>query len=353
MKVNILTRHVFFSFTLGIPTVVASPLIASRSLQQAVIANNLPALRYMLANQKLDINKHDDNGKTALHYAAELAYREAVEILLAHNANPKLKSYESKIPFIYAADNAAATGEHAAVAAILLKAMRGIGGRDEQGWPPLNWAVLSGDRELVQQLIAEGASVLDGRRGQTALEVATLMEDTQIQSLLIEASADQLLGKAVWNGDLKTVQLQLAKGANVNYANYYNGSTVLMQAMMTGHLNLDIVQLLLDSKANVNALDNHDQTALFYAAAIRNAEMVKTLLQSGARVDIGRSALVEAAIWRDGSKVTEILLQHGAEYSIHHRIRLFREHGLHRLRKVGKTIKNAKKAVRYRSRPAS
>jgi ankyrin repeat protein len=44
----------------------------------------------------------------------------------------------------------------------------------------------------------------------------------------------------------------------------------------------DVVKLLLERGANIEAMDNHGNTALFSAAALGRTEVVKLLLEKGA-----------------------------------------------------------------------
>src|ERR1051325_11938535 len=80
------------------------------------------------------------------------------------------------------------------------------------------------------------------------------------------------------------VKMLLDAGAGVEAANL-DGETALMLAIKTG--NLRTVQMLINAGANVNTVEKeHNQTPLMYAAAAKKnaGEMVKLLLSKGADV---------------------------------------------------------------------
>ena len=72
---------------------------------------------------------------------------------------------------------------------------------------------------------------------------------------------------------------------------------------------------LLNKGADVNALNQHGETALMHSALKGNSEIVKTLIEQGAKLDIqskeGLTALMLAAD-NDKKEVAEILLKNGA-----------------------------------------
>lgn len=312
--------RIIFALMLCTQTVVVSAASMSRSLQQAVIGSDLLALKRLLAAKTFDIDARDMHGNTALGYAARYARRQMTEILLASGANARLSDNAGKTPFRHAVENAVRTAEHAAVAAILLKAVAGVEGRDAKGWSPLHWAVLSGDRALVQQLITEGASVWAGR-SQSAVEVALLMQDEAMLTFLIEAGGGldaageggpPPLISAAREGRFAVVELLLVRGARVDVVNSL-GDTALTLAAMRGHS--EVVELLLEHGAEVDTVNFYGDNALIGATRQQHAEVVRVLLQHGATVDAAsrrdKTALMLAA--RLGYvEIAELLLEYRA-----------------------------------------
>ena len=94
------------------------------------------------------------------------------------------------------------------------------------------------------------------------------------------------------NGRLEIVKLLIEKGAEVN-AKTKNGLTALVCA--GGTQKHEIIKVLLENKANVDVQNTSKNTALHLAARVGKEETVKLLLAYGADVSIknkrGQTAL--------------------------------------------------------------
>jgi len=96
-----------------------------------------------------------------------------------------------------------------------------------------------------------------------------------------DAAADEKLYRAVGTGTVDEIRKLLASGANPNAPSYRgDGYTPLIEAAFRGRL--DVVRLLIDKKASVNARSRAGWTALMSAAWEGHTEVVKLLLQKGA-----------------------------------------------------------------------
>jgi hypothetical protein len=104
------------------------------------------------------------------------------------------------------------------------------------------------------------------------------------------------LEHAVRNANREMVQLLLASGATVNLKND-SGQTVLM--MLDDDATSDLMWDLINAGAKVNLQDDTGDTALMQAAAANNIEALKTLIDAGAEVNTknkhGRTALMLAS----------------------------------------------------------
>ena len=81
-------------------------------------------------------------------------------------------------------------------------------------------------------------------------------------------------------GDIDSMQMLLAKGADVNLQDN-NGITSLMWAAIYGQKK--IVKVLLKKGADVNAFNHAGETALTWATLVGNSEIVEILKQYGAK----------------------------------------------------------------------
>jgi ankyrin repeat protein len=151
-------------------------------------------------------------------------------------------------------------------------------------------AVERGDRAAALRLIATGADPnAPGPDGTTAIMWAAASDDPELVHALIKAGArvtlqnqfgTSALAEAAIVGSAPVVDSLLKAGADPNVRNP-EGETPLMAAARSGHV--EAATRLLDAGANVNARENWGgQSALMWAAAQRQASMVKLLASRGA-----------------------------------------------------------------------
>ena len=168
---------------------------------------------------------------------------------------------------------------------------------DTDGWTPLTRAAASGDVESMKLLLARGADP----NAVTALNPMTA---------------------AVWYGNLDAVRLLLAKGARVDEKDAY-GFTPLLFAALWDHK--EIAEALLDNGADVNLpaaettiMKRSPGTPLTLAAyaEAQNPALVKLLIARGAKVDFATSAgetAASRALEKGQTPVLAALLAAGAK----------------------------------------
>jgi ankyrin repeat protein len=89
--------------------------------------------------------------------------------------------------------------------------------------------------------------------------------------------------RLIKNGDLAAIRAHVENGGNVNLANRF-GWTPLMLAACEG--NSSIIDYLVAEGANVNAINNADASALAYAALKGQCSAIQSLLWAGASIDV-------------------------------------------------------------------
>ncbi|KAJ6186470.1 hypothetical protein N7519_007771 [Penicillium mononematosum] len=246
------------------------------------------------------------NHRTALQAAAERGQLEAVQTLLAANADVNAPPAE----FLGQTALQAAAGKgHLKVVEALLAAKADVNASlAKGGQTALHMAARGGHLHVLQALLAAeadvNASLAEGR--QTALHMAARGGHLQVVQALLAAEADvnacpaldglTALQVAAAGGHLKVVETLLAAKADVNAEN--GAQTALQAAAGGGHLK--VVQTLLAAKADVNA-ENGAQTALQVAARGGHLKVVQALLAAKADVNAsptifrGETALQSAA----------------------------------------------------------
>jgi ankyrin repeat protein len=154
----------------------------------------------------------------------------------------------------------AASGEH--MEAMRLLAVKGtnVNATGADGATAIMYAAANGDLELVRALIKAGADVkLANQLGTSAITEAAIIGNAPIIAALLKAGADP---------NFKTP----------------NGETPLMAAARSGKI--DAAKALLAAGADINAKETWgEQSALMWAAAQSQAEMVKFLASSGANLN--------------------------------------------------------------------
>jgi ankyrin repeat protein len=161
---------------------------------------------------------------------------------------------------------------------------------DPDGTTALHWAVHNDDVPLAERLIKAGANVnAKNEYGATPMSEAAVAGNVAMLELLLKAGADVESP----NADGQTALMVVARGGRV-----------------------DAARLLLKYKANVNASEKwRGQTALMWAAAQQQPEMVKALVAAGA--DVNARAIVNnwarqvtaepRAIYRPSGGLTPLL----------------------------------------------
>ncbi len=310
----------------------------------AVRDNDLAEIERLLA-AGADINLQDEDGWTALHWAALNRYSNIVTHLLAAGADIDLRNSDG----LTAAQRARKRGHHDIVKIIeqaapsgseLINAVRdndqveverllAAGAlpnmHDENRKTALQWAALYGYPSIVAQLLAAGANAnLQSEYGWTALLSAAIWAPADVSAQLLAAGADvNLQSETGWaalilatdSGRDIVVELLLIAGADVNLQNNY-GWSALMLAAYGGHA--DIVDSLLSAGADVN-LRRTDidirQTAAEWARERGYHDIATTIEQAqparAQDADLD-AALVTAARQSDYAE-TERLLANGAD----------------------------------------
>lgn len=224
----------------------------------------------------------------------------------------------------------------------LLEAGAGANTADARGVPAIAWAALVGDDETIKALLDAGAEVRNkdalghqalslyltggvGRDGQSRTDEAAVGRHEEVVRRLVEAGAgvnlrgshrgavlSSAIGLAPYPAGpeytlfpyyltVASVRFLIAAGADVKAADL-RGYTPLMAAAQKP--SADLIKILLEAgaRASVNAKEGEGQTALMLASERANVEAIKTLLAAGAAVNakdkLGRTALTHGHPYR-------------------------------------------------------
>lgn len=162
-------------------------------------------------------------------------------------------------------------------------------------------AVKLNDAKTVASLLARGLdpNLIEPERGETGLMIALRENSTAVLDVLLQSkqidfevkafNGDNALMIAAFKGNLRAVEGLIERGAEVNKP----GWTPLHYAAFVG--NNDIVKLLLDKSAYIDAESPNKTTPIMMAARAGHILTVKLLLDEGAdatlKNDLGMSAI--------------------------------------------------------------
>jgi len=157
-------------------------------------------------------------------------------------------------------------------------------------------AIKRNQDDEVRSLLKRGVdpNTVDEERGDTGLIIAVREESTNVFNLLLQTrdmkldarsrNGDTALMLAAYKGNMAAVRALLDKGAEPNQT----GWTALHYAAASGHN--DIVQLLLDRYAYIDAESPNQTTPIMMAARGGHILTVKLLLDEGADATLKNGA---------------------------------------------------------------
>lgn len=151
---------------------------------------------------------------------------------------------------------------------------------------PIHKAVLLSNIELLKLLISQDADInVEDFYSKTALRMACESGDLEIVQLLLSEGAKQNSENGFWTalmsasekGNAEIVKLLLANGAEINTMSYKNSYTSLMMAVRNEHV--EVVEILLENNADVYLKTKDGYSALDYLNNPSGNSKIIALLQ--------------------------------------------------------------------------
>jgi ankyrin repeat protein len=285
---------------------VASSVAAERpALVDAAKSHDREAVR-VLVQQKADVNAAEGDGTTALHWASYHDDVEMADLLIRARANVDVANDLGATPLWLAAQNSGG-----AMVRRLLEAGANPNRALIAGETPLMVAARSGSAEVVDLLARAGASVnARATRGQTALMWAAAQKHPAVVKVLVERGADIHAKSDVWSQVMAVPPHGMPE---YNRPIPHGGETALLFAARSG--DLQSAALLVEAGANVNDADAWGVSAVVLAAHAGFTDLVGFFLQSGADPNLARAGFtaLHAAIMRRDYGMVTALLAHGAD----------------------------------------
>ncbi|THX55486.1 hypothetical protein D6D06_04888, partial [Aureobasidium pullulans] len=255
-------------------------------LESACRSGSLEVIN-MLLKYGARVNERHPNGQDALEVACGHQNIEVVRLLIDHDADVKACDSGALV--------AASRRGHIGIAQFLLAQGADVNGR-RKSETPIQAACSEGHFELVKLLLVNGADHNAARR-----------------------NSGSALSNACLSGNTALVSLLLGRGVHPNARDKSYGSA--LQGLCAYSLDIDpeMIQLLLDRGADVDARGGKFGTALCEAASQNKVKMVRMLLERGADPNLRDkrfgSALQAACGGRYGTlpDLVQLVLNNGAD----------------------------------------
>ncbi|XP_024871481.1 uncharacterized protein LOC112454357 isoform X3 [Temnothorax curvispinosus] len=257
------------------------------SNQEKMIAaleeGNLENLKNCLKNGA-DINARSINSWATLHFAAKGSSPEVIKFILDQNLSVDVKDINGQSPLHIAAAHGRKN-----IVEFFIKAGLHVDDLDNSLKTPLHVAAQNGHKDTVVVLLKNKANTI-------------AKDETGLSPLY----------HAIMNNHIAVAKILFKKYVNVDINENIDGFTPLHVAAKGGHL--ELVNFLLQNKADVNARNDMYSTPL-HGAASNCLEVVSALILNGANVNarsISGITPLHCAVDYGHEKIVNILLEHGA-----------------------------------------
>ena len=315
----------------------------------------------VLLNASADLNITDDTfGDTCLHTAVrEECSREVLQAIIDHGAEVNATNKENETALTVACSN-----KDEGAINVLLNASADLNITDDTfGDTCLHTAVREEcSREVLQAIIEHGAEVnATNKENETALTLACINKDESAINVLLNANADPnipdntygdtcLIDASKQECSIEVIQALIDHGADVNATNKEHETAltlacinkdesvinVLLNACANHNIpdntcgdtsiidasknkcSIEVIQVLIDHGADVNATNKKNQTALIIACINTYEGAINLLLNAGADPNIaddtfGDTCLIKAVRQQCSVAALVALIDHGAD----------------------------------------
>ncbi len=291
-------------------------LKGKESIIANAISNRDKEIANLLINSMKEIDPPEKLKKSPLHRAIEKKYSEIAKSLILKMKNIDVRNSSERTPLHIASDT-----DNIEIVRLLLGKGANVNLLDYKKQTPLH---CSSKIEVIKLLLSKGANVnaID-KSGKTPLSIAVRHERNEIARYLIDNGAvlnnDQsLLQYAVYDNNYEMCSYLLKKGLDVNNNNYKYQMTPLHVALENRRIDFKIIDLLINSGADLNKEAKNGITPIFLALGKNKQDIINLLVKKGADINkknaLGNTPLHSAC--KEGLGGIDPLIKNGAELNV-------------------------------------
>ncbi|XP_034947304.1 alpha-latroinsectotoxin-Lt1a-like [Chelonus insularis] len=263
-------------------------------LHYAVISDNIEFAQTLL-EFNADVTIQDKLGKNVLHLACQYSNNQCTSVLLNFNIDINAVDIEKRTAL-----HMAVKAQNYSAVQLILKKNPNINMKDKFNKTALHLSIESECLPIIELLLKNQANVnITDTLGRTALHIASINPNikTKIIEFILNSTYDINLkdndGRtaahlAALNHNFRTLEYLLEQNANVNAKNFHEKTPLhlAMNREKKYRACFKCVKVLLHYKADINAVDDNLTSPLHLACFIKNAEVVKYLIENGANSNI-------------------------------------------------------------------
>ncbi|XXH00620.1 hypothetical protein Hte_006968 [Hypoxylon texense] len=315
---------------LGCPAEEFDPAkrLSTTPLRLATQANNAYAARLLLTHGA-DLKQLGPSKETLVHIAAYWGHPEMIKLLVSHGADPNTLDADFRSPIYIACNWARPRAVEALIKLGANPNLKAVENQDKPGWSPLAFAISNKYVDCARALINGNADPNIVGYGGTPIQYAASKGLLETCEMLLERRADifhqsikppiliYAMIRGVPGSRLEIIRLLVDKGARVN-AEDASGNTTLMWACWSDDpRKSSIVEYLLEQGADVNCY-NHTGVRPVHIAISMGDESLLSLLLRQKHIDLNvldpdNDTPLKLAIRARHASMVKMLLEKGAD----------------------------------------
>jgi len=248
--------------------------------------NYIEIVKILIQTAGVDVNRKDNNGWTALHRACSKGFIDIVSILLSNGAYLNCKT-NNRLTALHEASR----NNHIEVVKLLLDNGIDLNLRNSNGRTALHEACRNNHIEVFKELINRGADIhITDNYNENPLNYSISNHHFEIIKIILDKGINfsnkdlsLIFLMAINDGDIDLIKTLIHKGTiDINYKDEYSG-TYLHFAISNN--NFEIVKLLIENGADINAMDCYGITPLMESSRLGRIEFVSILIDHYVNID--------------------------------------------------------------------